>query len=220
LIEGASETTSSFLQTLVLALVNFPDAQRLAQEEIDHVIGDERAPTLDDIEKLPYMQAVIKETHRWRPVAPLAIPHASIEDLSYKDYLIPKGSALFLNNWGIFHDPDVFEEPSVFNPGRWLKEDLASNRTYDLIFGCARRVCPGIHLARNSLNMNAMNLIWAFNFNKAKDPVTKLDKVYDLYDFAREILTGPNHFDCIITPRSVQHVEIIRQKILGGLIYF
>jgi len=62
--------------------------------------------------------------------------------------------------------------------------------------------------------MNAMNLIWAFNFNKAKDPVTKLDKVYDLYDFAREILTGPNHFDCIITPRSVQHVEIIRQKFL------
>jgi cytochrome P450 len=61
LIEGVSETTSSFLQTLVLALVNFPDAERLAQEEIDHVIGDERAPTLDDIEKLPYMQAVIKE---------------------------------------------------------------------------------------------------------------------------------------------------------------
>jgi hypothetical protein len=34
-------------------------------------------------------------------------------------------------------------------------------------------------------NINAMNLIWAFNFNKAKDPFTKEDKVYDLHDFAR-----------------------------------
>ena len=34
-------------------------------------------------------------------------------------------------------------------------------------------------------NINAMNIIWAFNFNKAKDPFTKEDKVYDLHDFAR-----------------------------------
>jgi cytochrome P450 len=39
---------------------------------------------------------------------------------------------------GIFHDPEVFEEPSVFNPGRWLKEDLAHDRSYDLAFGGAR----------------------------------------------------------------------------------
>jgi cytochrome P450 len=55
------DTTASFIQSLVLALVNFPEPQRLAQEEIDRVIGDERVPLLDDIERLPYVQAFIKE---------------------------------------------------------------------------------------------------------------------------------------------------------------
>jgi len=64
LIEGGADTTSAFLQTLVLALVNFPDVQARAQEELDGVLGDERSPELDDIEGLPYLQAVIKEVGR------------------------------------------------------------------------------------------------------------------------------------------------------------
>ena len=64
LIEGGADTTSAFLQTLILALVNFPDVQGRAQEELDNIIGDERSPQLDDIEKLPYIRAVIKEVRR------------------------------------------------------------------------------------------------------------------------------------------------------------
>lgn len=65
LIEGGADTTSAFLQTLVLALVNFPDVQARAQEELESVIGDERSPQVDDIERLHYIQAVIKEVGRW-----------------------------------------------------------------------------------------------------------------------------------------------------------
>ena len=61
LIEGGADTTSAFLQALVLALVNFPEVQARAQQELDSVIGDERPPQLDDIERLPCIQAVIKE---------------------------------------------------------------------------------------------------------------------------------------------------------------
>lgn len=64
LIEGGADTTSAFLQTLVLALVNFPDIQVRAQEELDSVIGGERSPQFEDIERLPYIQAVIKEVGR------------------------------------------------------------------------------------------------------------------------------------------------------------
>jgi Cytochrome P450 len=61
LIAAGADTTASFTQALVLALVNFPEVQRLAQEEIDRVVGDERAPLVHDIEDLPYIQAIIKE---------------------------------------------------------------------------------------------------------------------------------------------------------------
>ncbi|KAF9647627.1 cytochrome P450 [Thelephora ganbajun] len=216
LIEGGADTTSAFLQTLVLALVNFPDVQARAQEELDSVIGGEHSPQPDDIERLPYIQAVIKETHRWRPVAPTTLPHANIEDFSYQDYIIPKGTIIFINAWGIFHDPEVFPKPDEFNPDRWLQDDMKSDRTYDLVFGTARRVCPGMHIARNSIEIDAMKLIWAFKFSKSKDPATKRDKVYDLNDFVKGILTGPSRFECEIAPRSSHHAEVIRREFLSA----
>lgn len=61
LIEGGSDTTSAFLQTAVLALVLFPEAQKEAQAEIDRIIGPNRTPVVTDINELPYVQAWIKE---------------------------------------------------------------------------------------------------------------------------------------------------------------
>lgn len=56
-MEGGSDTTSAFLQSVVLMLVAFPDVQRKAQEEVDRVIGSDRPPTLEDWTNLPYLQA-------------------------------------------------------------------------------------------------------------------------------------------------------------------
>ncbi|KAL0954810.1 hypothetical protein HGRIS_003756 [Hohenbuehelia grisea] len=158
LIEGGSDTTSSFLQSLILALFAFPAVQEKAREEIDRVIGDHRMPELKDFSNLPYVRAILQETHRFRPVAPLAIPHATLQDEEYKGHLIPKGSAIFVNAWGIFHDPDVFEDPAVFNPDRFMKSEHGvkpgvDDRDYrsNFAFGSGRRICPGIHLANNSL---------------------------------------------------------------------
>lgn len=61
LLETGSETTSSYLQSLILALVAYPEAQRKAHEEIDRVVGGDRLPTLDDLKHLPYIRAMISE---------------------------------------------------------------------------------------------------------------------------------------------------------------
>ncbi|ESK84986.1 cytochrome p450, partial [Moniliophthora roreri MCA 2997] len=216
LIEGGSDTTSSFLQSLILAMIAFPEAQRKAQAELDRVVGPHRMPTLDDIEDLPYIKAVVQETHRFRPVAPLMIPHATTAPEEYQGFLIPEGSTIFVNNWGIFHDPALFDEPEIYNPDRYI---LAENGTRpgvdgsdlraNLAFGCGRRICPGIHLAQNSININTMNLLWAFTFSHASDPKTGNVTEVDVNDYARGILTAPMPFRCTITPRSPERVEII-----------
>ena len=86
LIEGGADTTSAFFQTLILALVNFPNVQARAQEELDSVIGGERSPQLDDIGRLPYIQAVIKEVgqHTIKPSKCLIslVPRLTVGDLS------------------------------------------------------------------------------------------------------------------------------------------
>uniref|UniRef100_A0A0W0F749 Cytochrome p450 n=1 Tax=Moniliophthora roreri TaxID=221103 RepID=A0A0W0F749_MONRR len=67
------------IEWLVVAMLAFPDVQRKVQAEIDSVIGQSRIPTLADMENLPYMRAVMKEVLRWRPPAPVGVPHASLE---------------------------------------------------------------------------------------------------------------------------------------------
>ena len=53
-----------------------PDKQRLAQEEIDRVIGNDRLPLVSDRKELRYVDAVIKETMRWSPALPMGTsPH-------------------------------------------------------------------------------------------------------------------------------------------------
>jgi cytochrome P450 len=60
-----SETTSSYLQFLILALVAYPDTPKKAHEEIDRIVGMDRLPTLDDLEHMPYVLGMILEVSCW-----------------------------------------------------------------------------------------------------------------------------------------------------------
>lgn len=55
----------------VYLMMNHPEVQRRAQEEINSVVGGQRLPDFEDRASLPYVDAVLRETMRWRPVAPL-----------------------------------------------------------------------------------------------------------------------------------------------------
>ena len=67
-----------------VAMLHYPDVMRKAQAELDNVIGSDRLPSFDDRESLPYLNAVINETLRWRPIAVLGgTPHAVTADDEY-----------------------------------------------------------------------------------------------------------------------------------------
>lgn len=68
MVEGGADTTAGSLLTIVLAIAKHPFVQKRAREEIDRVCGTERGPSWSDFEKLPYVNAVVKEALRWRPV--------------------------------------------------------------------------------------------------------------------------------------------------------
>lgn len=79
-MEGASDTSSSIIIAAIQAFVRWPAVQEKAWAEIDKVVGQDRSPTWQDYESLPYVAATVKEAMRWRPVVPLAFPHALTED--------------------------------------------------------------------------------------------------------------------------------------------
>lgn len=66
----------------------YPHIQMKAQEELDRVIGNDRLVTYEDQPFLPYIQALVREIFRWRPVLPLSIFHASREDDVYNGYYL------------------------------------------------------------------------------------------------------------------------------------
>ena len=84
-------------------MVLYPDIQAQAQVEIDAIIGNERLPTIDDREKLPYVSALAMEVMRWHVVAPAGVPHRVMEDDIHDGYLIPKGAIILSNIWYVRH---------------------------------------------------------------------------------------------------------------------
>jgi cytochrome P450 len=139
LYEAGSDTTAIALSVFVMAMVLYPQVARKAQDEIDRVVGPERMPTFDDLKDLPYIDAIVKEVLRWRPVIPGGIPHAVTRDDEYAGYRIPKGTVIIPNLWAMAMDAKWFEHPQDFIPERWIE-----NPDLPLFpFGFGRRVCPG-----------------------------------------------------------------------------
>ena len=70
-------------------MVLYPQVQAKLRAEIESIVGQSRLPTFGDVKSMPYLHACIKETMRWRPMGPLAVPHRSSQDDVYEGHFIP-----------------------------------------------------------------------------------------------------------------------------------
>ncbi|KAJ7251366.1 cytochrome P450 [Mycena rebaudengoi] len=110
------DTTTAALGTFILAMLANPDIQKKAQAEIDAVIREGHLPSFDDEESLPYVSAIVKEVLRWKPVAPIGVPHAVAVEDAYRGYRIPAGSIVVPNTWWVLNYSSS-EQPNI-SPGR------------------------------------------------------------------------------------------------------
>ncbi|ESK94246.1 cytochrome p450 [Moniliophthora roreri MCA 2997] len=198
---AGAETTVTAFASFFLAMATYPQIQKHAQEEIDRVIGKDRLPTYDDRPKLPYIEAVLRETLRWRPVAPLGIFHAALSDDTVNGYYVPKGTPISANIWAMTRDETVYPDPESFIPERYLTENGTCNSDdLSFTFGFGRRICPGRHLASESMWAGMASVLAAFDITKAKDEAgdeIEIDVVY-----SDGLVSHPEEFRCSITPRS------------------
>ncbi|XP_050000671.1 cytochrome P450 2C25 isoform X20 [Alexandromys fortis] len=96
LFGAGTETTSTTVRYALLLLLKHPDVTAKVQEEIDHVIGRQRSPCLQDRNQMPYTDAVIHEIQRFIDIAPNSLPHEVTCDVKFRNYLIPKVSLFLL----------------------------------------------------------------------------------------------------------------------------
>ena len=81
------------------AMALYPEVQKRAQQELDAVVGTERLPDFADRPSLPYINAIVKESLRWHPAAPMGVPHRVLADDEYNGHIIPAGATIFVNMW-------------------------------------------------------------------------------------------------------------------------
>ncbi|KAL1763885.1 cytochrome P450 2C20-like, partial [Sigmodon hispidus] len=90
LLVGGTESISLTLRYALLLLLKYPYVTAKIQEEIDHVVGRQRSPCMQDRRHMPYTNAVVHEVQRFIDIAPISLPHAVTSDIKFKNYLIPK----------------------------------------------------------------------------------------------------------------------------------
>ncbi|KAL4866237.1 cytochrome P450 [Aspergillus spectabilis] len=169
LMAAGSGTTASTLLSFLQAMLENPAALRCAQEDVDGVCGVQRAPIMQDLEDLPYIEACMHEILRWRPVIAGGLPHMLMQ--------ADTGTIFFANAWAISRDENEYDEPEMFNPDRWLagnkfgtkqNSGISSEHSHKTSYGwgAGRRICAGQKMAETSLKITIAKLVWAFDFEK------------------------------------------------------
>ncbi|KAG9496564.1 hypothetical protein J7337_011340 [Fusarium musae] len=205
---GGSDTTVSAICGFVLAMLLFPEVQRKAQKEIDSVVGTERLPQFEDRDNLPYVDALTKESLRWIPVAPMGAVHTADEDIHYKDFVIPKGASLLPATWWFLHDPEIYSDPTSFDPDRYLEPRNEPHPNF-ASFGFGRRVCPGRFLADESLFISISRLLAAFEIKKAVDG--RGNEIEPQISVTPGLISHIRDFPYDIEPRSEKYAAMMRQ---------
>lgn len=88
--------------------------------EIDSVLANGRMPTLEDKQRMPYVEAVLHEVLRFCNIVPLGIFRATSQDASVNGYSIPKGTMVITNLYSVHFDEKYWSDPGVFSPQRFL----------------------------------------------------------------------------------------------------
>ncbi|KAK8964040.1 Geraniol 8-hydroxylase [Platanthera guangdongensis] len=170
---AGSDTSSTTLEWAMAELLHQPKLMKKARAEISQVIGFEREVEESDISKLPFLQAVLKETLRLHPPLPLLLPHKTGSDTELNGYTVPENTMVIFNVWAIGRDDRVWKNPDCFVPERFmgLDEDVDfRGQHFELIpFGSGRRICPGLSLGVRMVQLMLASLIQSFEWRLPDD---------------------------------------------------
>ena len=133
---AGTETTSTTLRWALLIMMAYPDVQQRVQKEIDAVVGRDRLPKLSDKPDLPYTEAVIHEIQRYGGIVFIGLPRQTAEETEFRGYTIPKDTFIMSYFRSTTRDPDVWDDPEVFKPERFLDPGGRFKKVKDgLVFG-------------------------------------------------------------------------------------
>ena len=180
LLAGEDTTANSLAWTLYF-LARHPEVQARMGAEVDAALGDHALESFEQTRELPYLDAVINEAMRLKPVAPLNVVEAN-RDLTIGQLRLRRGDPVAILSRAIALRETAFEQPLRFDPERWLLVDggrRGFNPRSFMPFGSGPRLCPGRSLAL--LEMKTVLAMIARHFRV--DAACDLDQVSERLAF-------------------------------------
>ncbi|KAJ7969675.1 Cytochrome P450 [Quillaja saponaria] len=167
MLVSAIDSSATTIEWAFSQLLRHPRVMKKLQDELGKVVGMNKLVEEEHLGKLCYMDMVVKETLRLYPVAPLLIPHESLEDITVNGYYIKKKSRIIVNAWTIGRDPNVWSDNAEeFYPERFINIDieLPSHDLRLIPFGSGRRGCPGMQLGLRTVRIFIAQLVHCCNW--------------------------------------------------------
>lgn len=179
--DGVATTVKFFL----LIVANRPEIQSGIHEEMDRVLGRDRAPTIDDRDRLPYTFAAIAESMRYRTASPMGIAHQASRDTEIGGYRVPSGAMVLSNLYGIHHDPRFWDSPHEVVPERFLPQSDGSPAPAltdgaFIPFGVGHRRCTGEVLGEIEVWLYITRLMHRLRFERPDNLPIPEDEIHGL----------------------------------------
>ncbi|GLJ48569.1 hypothetical protein SUGI_1024550 [Cryptomeria japonica] len=184
MIFRGTDTIALVTEWTMAEMVLNEEIQGRAQAELEAVIGRDRSVKDEDIARLPYLQAVVKESLRMHPPGPLlSWARLCTEDVDIAGGMhVPAGTTAMVNMWSITHDPEIWESPHEFRPERFVEEkvDVRGNDLRLAPFGAGRRVCPGKALGLTTVHLWVAKLLHHYKWTTSTQHPVDLTEVLKL----------------------------------------
>ena len=171
-LSGGTETTSTALQWIMANLVKHPHIQSKIFEEISGVVEEGRQEVREeDLQKMPYLKAVILECLRRHPPLHFLLPHSVTRDVTLGGFVIPKDTVVNFMVADVGWNPRTWEDPVAYKPERFMNKEGNGVEAFDVTgrkeikmipFGAGRRICPEYDLAIFHLEYFVANLVLNF----------------------------------------------------------
>ncbi|KAL1369022.1 cytochrome P450 76T24-like [Arachis hypogaea] len=177
LLVAGVDTTSITIEWAMAELLRNPEKLEKVRNELQHVLGKNEQLEEKHISKLPFLKAVVKETFRLHPPAPLLVPHKAQEDVELCGFIVPKNAQVWVNVWAMGRDSSIWTNPNEFMPERFLESEIDfQGHDFELIpFGAGKRMCPGLPLAYRAVHILLASLLHCYDWKLANE-----DKEEDL----------------------------------------
>ncbi|KAG6554219.1 hypothetical protein Mapa_004135 [Marchantia paleacea] len=200
LLLGGTDTSATQALWVLAELMKNPEVFKKVRSELDSVVGNERLVEETDLENLPYLRAVIKETMRLHPVGPITVPRKPVKAVTIGGYDIPDDCMVMVNVYSIMRDPNLWPDPLKFDPSRFLdsKIDHKGLHFEFLPFGSGRRMCPGMSLGMVMIEIVLAVLVHACDISL---PAGMKPEHVSLDEENRSVVSMAHPIKIVVSPR-------------------